>query len=126
MSEPAVPAPPPAGSISAIERGVRGRRIIERAPRGWRCDEPVRRAADDRAPAAARGAPDGGAPPSPARFQFARNPLICLDRAKNAFPNISAPNGFAGRGGSGAPPRAGRRTAARPGPRAGFLLPATL
>ncbi|MGD0723516.1 MAG: hypothetical protein ABR970_20990, partial [Roseiarcus sp.] len=31
----AVPAPPPAASVSAIEREVRRHRIMERAQRGW-------------------------------------------------------------------------------------------
>jgi hypothetical protein len=49
MSDPAVPAPPPAG------REVRRHRIMERAPRGWSCDQRVRTAADDKPRAAARG-----------------------------------------------------------------------
>jgi hypothetical protein len=44
--------------------------------------------------AAARGAPVGGATQTPARFQFACNPLICLDRPRNEFPDISAPKGL--------------------------------
>jgi len=35
MPDPAVPAPPPAASVSAIEREVRRHRIMERAQRGW-------------------------------------------------------------------------------------------
>jgi hypothetical protein len=86
MSDPAAPA-----RLSAIERGVRRHRIMERASRGWSCDGLVRRAAEDKARAVARGALDGGAPQRPGRFQFAGNPLIFLDRAKNEFPNISTP-----------------------------------
>jgi hypothetical protein len=82
MSDPAVPAPPLAAPVATIARGVRRRRIAERAPPGWSCDQHVRRAAAGKAPAAARGEPDGGAPQTPRRLQFARNPLISLDRAK--------------------------------------------
>ena len=36
----------------------------------------------------------------PRGLQFACNSLICLDRARNPFPNIAAPKGFVGRGGA--------------------------
>ena len=58
-------APPPAAHVSATEREVRRRRIMERARRG-RSAERVRTAADDKPAAAAAGeGPDGGAPPDP-------------------------------------------------------------
>jgi hypothetical protein len=106
MSDPAVPAPPPAGRLSAVERGARGRRIAERAPRGWSCDQRLRPAADDMARA------DAG------RFQFGCTPLICLDRPRNGFPNISTPKGLVERCGSGRRPARGSPTAARRPPRA--------
>ena len=62
----------------------------------------------------------------PRGLQFACNPLICLDRARNPFPNVATTKGFVGRRGPGRRParRAGRRRATDP--RAGFNLPATL
>jgi len=39
----------------------------------------------------------------PRGFQFACNPLICLDRARNPFPNVSTTKGFVGRGGAQTP-----------------------
>jgi hypothetical protein len=89
MSDPAVPAPPPAARLSAIERGVRRHRIMERAPCGWSYVQRVRTAVDDEARAVRAGKPDGGAPQRPGRLQFARNPLISLDRPRNEFPNAS-------------------------------------
>jgi hypothetical protein len=39
----------------------------------------------------------------PRGLQFACNPLICLDRARNPFPNVSTTKGFVGRGGAQPP-----------------------
>jgi len=39
----------------------------------------------------------------PRGFQFACNPLICLDRTRNPFPNVSTTKGFVGRGGAQTP-----------------------
>ena len=55
MTDTDLDEPPPAARVSAIEREVRRHRIMERAPRGWRCDQRVRTAADDKPRAAARG-----------------------------------------------------------------------
>ena len=51
----------------------------------------------------ARGAGRRRAADPPRGLQFACNPLICLDRARNPFPNISTTKGFVGRGGAQTP-----------------------
>jgi hypothetical protein len=92
-----------------------------------RLDERIRRAAEDKArAAAARGGRTAARRRAPRGLQFACNPLILLDRLKNPFPDISRSKGSVGRRGPGRRRArgAGRRRAADP--RAGFNLPAIL
>ena len=68
-----------------------------------RLDERAGSGDGDKARAAARGGRTAARRRAPRGFQFACNSLICLDRARNPFPNIAAPKGFVGRGGAQTP-----------------------
>ena len=101
MSVPAVPAPPPASRLGASARQVRRHRIIERALRGWSTtNASAGSARTRRGPRRAGSRPPARAQP-PARLAFAGNPMICLDRPRIEFPNISKPKGSVGRRGPG-------------------------
>ena len=69
-----------------------------------RLDERAHGVAGDKAPAAAaRAGRTAARRRAPRGFQFACNPLICLDRTRNPFPNVSTTKGFVGRGGAQTP-----------------------
>ena len=77
-----------------------------------RPDERVTTVAEEKARAAARG-PDGGAPPSPARVSICLQPSDFPRSAEKSISNYCHNERICRATRPGAPPRAGRRTAAR-------------
>jgi hypothetical protein len=105
--------PPGRQADARVARGSirRGRLRLQTA----RLDERARSGDGDKARAAVRGGRTAARRRAPRGLQFACNPLILLDRARDLFPNVSTTKAFVGRGPGRRPaPRAGRRRAAAP------------